>query len=377
MVHFVVGFLTVLMIGSCTVKPDSVNRDSTIDPVSFLSERTEVASGYTEATEGYSFDFPFDHGSHETFKNEWWYFTGNLYDEAERHYGFQFTIFRSALTPNSPQGLSDWDVKNIYMAHLTLTDTTNETFYQHEKFSRDSLGLAGSSTVDLNVWVDDWSIRGGGNLDEPITLYAQSNEIALKLNLTATKPVILQGNEGLSVKSADNTAKSHYYSIPRLLTEGAITINGTNHLVAGAAWMDREWSSSSLGPYHSGWDWFALQLSNGSDLMYYSMRFTNGREDAASAGTLVSKSGEVIKLKSSDVTLEVMDHWQSPIDGTSYPASWIIKVPSLGLDLVVEPVLADQELHGVFRYWEGAVRCSGQQGTVSVGCAGYVELTGY
>jgi len=32
------------------------------------------------ATEPREFSFPADHGSHDEFRNEWWYFTGNLAD---------------------------------------------------------------------------------------------------------------------------------------------------------------------------------------------------------------------------------------------------------------------------------------------------------
>ncbi len=55
----------------------------------------------------------------------------------------------------------------------------------------------------------------------------------------------------------------------------------------------------------------------------------------------------------------------------------MVRVPSAGLALLVEPSLEDQEMRTSFVYWEGAVRVSGVlAGTGSSG-RGYVEQTGY
>jgi predicted secreted hydrolase len=52
-------------------------------------------------------------------------------------------------------------------------------------------------------------------------------------------------------------------------------------------------------------------------------------------------------------------------------------VPKEGLDLLVEPWLAGQEMRTSFVYWEGAVRLSGTRAGRAVTGHGYVELTGY
>jgi predicted secreted hydrolase len=54
-----------------------------------------------------------------------------------------------------------------------------------------------------------------------------------------------------------------------------------------------------------------------------------------------------------------------------------VRVPELALDLRVHPVLANQELTGTPRYWEGAVDVTGRSGARTVGGRGYVELVGY
>jgi predicted secreted hydrolase len=72
-----------------------------------------------------------------------------------------------------------------------------------------------------------------------------------------------------------------------------------------------------------------------------------------------------------------MDQWTSPRGGTRYPGLWRIRVPSAALDVVVTPLLRDQELDLSVRYWEGAVRVSGMVDGRAVGGSGYVELVGY
>jgi predicted secreted hydrolase len=60
-----------------------------------------------------------------------------------------------------------------------------------------------------------------------------------------------------------------------------------------------------------------------------------------------------------------------------YPSGWRVRVPGLALELDVRPVLADQELSGTPRYWEGAVDVSGTRAGQGIGGRGYVELVGY
>lgn len=348
-----------------------------VNPISFLSEGFEDVTGYSQASDDYSFAFPRDHGSHEEFKNEWWYLTGNLQDDNANHYGFQLTIFRSSINQIPPNRNTNWGVRNVYMGHFTITDTANGRFLQHEKFSRDSLNLAGSSDKELNVWIEDWFITGEGSDQDPIIIDAKTGAFSLQLDLVSRKPIVLQGDDGFSVKSSDGEAASHYYSMTRLDAKGSIQINGATKAVTGTAWMDREWSSTSLGKNHSGWDWFALHLSDGSDLMYYRMRLANGEEDATSGGMVNSESGDVIKLSAEEFTLKVVDYWRSPKDGPIYPAKWVLEIPRLNVELLIQPVLANQELQGVFRYWEGAVSCFDKNSVKAMDCKGYVELTGY
>ena len=136
--------------------------------------------------------------------------------------------------------------------------------------------------------------------------------------------------------------------------------------------MDREWSTSALEPGQVGWDWFALALADGRELMFYRLRRVDGSDDPFSAGSIVGRDGVAKPLAIGDVAIEVLDRWASRRDGTRYPSRWRLSIPSERLTLEVEPRLADQEWIEPVRYWEGAVVARG-----SVSGEGYVELVGY
>ena len=45
-------------------------------------------SSFRLAEEGYRYEFPRDHGSHNDFRTEWWYYTGHLDTAEGRRFGF-------------------------------------------------------------------------------------------------------------------------------------------------------------------------------------------------------------------------------------------------------------------------------------------------
>ena len=190
------------------------------------------------------------------------------------------------------------------------------------------------------------------------------------------KAPVLNGDRGLSVKSTETGSASYYYSITRLDTTGTVSIDETDYNVTGLSWLDREWSTSALAPNQVGWDWFSLQLSDGTDLMLYNIRKTNGAADSSSSGTVTYADGRSRALKHGDFEIVIDDTWDSP-EGGRYPSRWTVSVPRDGLDLEIVPVMADQELFTTVRYWEGAVDVQGSRDGQPASGRGYVELTGY
>ena len=340
--------------------------------------RAESNAGFALATAPRRFEFPRDHGPHPEFRNEWWYMTGNLDSEDGRRFGFELTIFRFALAPRLAATDSSWRTNQVFIAHFAVTDVGGQTFHVAERFSRGALGLAGASTDPFRVWIDDWEIAAteGDHARERWQLRANDDDFGLEVTLKATKDPVLNGIDGLSQKSAEVGNASYYYSITRWQTEGRLRLGDKAFLVSGLSWLDREWSSSALAKDQAGWDWFALQLSDGSELMFYNLRKMDGTQDVHSGGTWISAAGESRHLDNDDISLSVTGQWTSPEGGT-YPAAWNIRLPKLGLALDVEPVLDDQELFTTVRYWEGAVDVTGSRDGVEVTGRGYVELTGY
>ena len=232
-------------------------------------------TGFARAVTPPILSFPRDHGPHPEYRSEWWYYTGNVQTAAGRHFGFQLTFFRSALAAQVAARESAWATAQVYMAHLALTDVETERFYAFERFSRASLGLAGARAQPFQVWVEDWSARTQNSDGLPIRLRAGQGEIGLELQLRSAKPIVLHGDRGLSQKGPEVGNASYYYSLTRMPTQGTIHIADEIFQVSGTSWMDREWSTSVLGKEYRGWDWFGLQLSDGSDLMFFRLRRTD------------------------------------------------------------------------------------------------------
>jgi predicted secreted hydrolase len=277
----------------------------------------------------------------------------------------------------------------VYLAHFAITDVARGSFRFAEKYSRGAAGLAGAQANPFKVWIDNWTLESRPLAADRLAaapptaespgdwrLHAQGSGYDLSVDLRPLLAPVLNGERGLSVKSAEPGAASYYYSIPRIAVQGRL-LRGTGSLdVHGLAWLDREWGSGALGVSQQGWDWFALQLQDGSALMFYSLRSHDGTRDPHSAGTWVDSAGRVKPLKSGDVRIEVSDYWISPRGGR-YPSRWRLLVPAVALDAEVRPVLANQELGTTPRYWEGAVDVQGTQAAQSTSGRGYVELVGY
>lgn len=334
-------------------------------------------NGFLRAEGPAPLSFPDDHGSHPDYQTEWWYYTGNLETASGRHFGYQLTFFRRALLPASERTLreSAWATDQIYMGHFALTDVREREFNAFERLARGSAGLAGVESAPFAVWLEDWQVRevkpGVYNLA------ASQDGLGLDLTLTDVKGPILQGDRGYSQKGPEPGNASYYYSLTRLKSSGLVQLNGESFPVTGESWMDHEYSTSALSEGQIGWDWFSIQLEDGSELMVYHIRRDDGVVDDFSGGSWITAEGTVTQLKKEDFRIEVLGTWTSPHSEATYPSRWNINVPQLELSLSLEPFLLDQELNVSYSYWEGAVRVEGSQAGQQVTGHGYVEMTGY
>jgi len=337
-----------------------------------------LAAQYRTAVPGYRFEFPRDYFDHPDFQTEWWYYTGNLKSANGRRYGFELTFFRQAVS-RDPAQAATWDVKDIYLTHLALSDLDGEKFYHSERTNRAGPGIAGVSASSARIWNGNWQIQWDG-ADQK--LQAIDKPFQLHLTLHPEKPPVIHGENGVSQKSEGAGHASYYISLTRLSASGQLELNGETLEVSGLAWMDHEFFTHQLEASQIGWDWLSLQLEDNTELMLFRIRRKDGSLDPFSAGTYVDAQGKSTHLRANDFILQPLaESWTSPVTHATYPIAWKIVIPKLELELEAHTSLAAQEFAGKTKiapsYWEGAIQLEGHRGKSPLGGVGYLEMTGY
>lgn len=383
-----------------------------------LCAQIATAQQWQQALPGYQYQFPRDYFDHPAYQTEWWYYTGNLRAKDGHRYGFELTFFREGVhVPQRAAASEDptWTPKEIYLAHLALSDIDGKTFYHTERLNRAGPGLAGASLAAKRYWNGNWDVRWTQLPGTTQRLRAVCDRFTLELNLQPEKPAVIHGRDGVSQKGPQSGEASHYISFTRIAVNGTLERNGFTDAVNGLAWMDHEYFSEALNqdlvsntrktgaassspseeqrgffpasrlvsaPFAlAGWDWFAIQLDNNEELMLYRLRTKSGEKDQYSSGTFVDATGRSHFLSASEFVLTPSEVWHSTQSGANYPVSWKISVPALQLKLTEQTALDDQELDSRNSispsYWEGAVTYNGQIAGHAVNGLGYLEMTGY
>ncbi len=346
-------------------------------------------ASWRQAGPGYEWKFPRDMYAHPEFRAEWWYVTGNLHAAADTtdELAFQLTFFRIGVQPAPVDSTgSVWRTADLIMAHAAVTDPASEAHTFSEVFWRTTPFLGGFGAVgDSNLaWCaappgtpGRWRL---GYQSGELHLQARDDkrDLAYDLRCRPSQAPVLHGRGGFSPKAADGSVGSLYFSQPRLAVTGTVWRDGQPLAVAGQGWLDREMFSNTLGTEQKGWDWAALQLDDGREIMLYRLLDQAGRTDFA-LGTLVETDGTSTPLPGSDWRLTARKFWTSPDTGARYPVQWDLVVPRANLELRLEAVLPDQEnlsSRTGIHYWEGAVRVR-SPGAGGPNGRGFVEMTGY
>jgi predicted secreted hydrolase len=319
---------------------------------------------------------PQDHRSHPEYRLEWWYYTGNLFDAQQRRFGYQLTFFRIGLK-SVPSIASAWAVRDVYMAHFALTDVNASRHHVAERLNRAGVGWAGADDRAYRVWNEDWraGLESSGH-----RLVASAPDFRLDLSLEEGKPAAFHGVEGYSQKGSSAGNGSYYYSLTRMPTRGTIAVGAREFAVQGLSWMDHEFGTTFLERSQTGWDWFSVQLDDGTELMVFRLRDRNGAADPRSSGTLIARDGRTLALEASAFALDPRRTWRSAVTKAEYPVEWHVRVPGERLDLKVRAVLDAQELNGLasqIAYWEGAIDVEGTREGAALRGRGYLEMTGY
>ena len=373
-----IGILVIIVVSAIGVALLLERPTDQISRTEFVFPDVANDSSFIKARPNPLLEFPKDHGSHDDYQTEWWYFTGNLSAKDGQEFGYQLTFFRRAIQPAENRSIrpSGWATEQVYLAHFTITNVGQNDFRFFERYSRGSAGLAGAvNNPFVEIWLENWQVK---QIDDgKFLLKAQQDEVSLELVLQDKKNIVLQGDNGYSQKGDQEGNASIYYSIPHLVSEGKLVWDGKEYSVEGLSWMDHEYSTSALNSQQVGWDWFAIHLSNGSELMVYNIRNSDGSLDAYSKGLLIFPDGSSTLLKKDEFAITSLKTWKSPHSAAEYPAKWRVEVPAWDIEITIAPLVEDQELNVSFIYWEGAVSVDGKFQGELVDGKGYVELTGY
>lgn len=325
-----------------------------------------AADGFAVPRPDPTFTFPDDHGAHPEYRIEWWYLTATLTDAEGRDYGAQWTLFRSALAPETTAG---WTAPQLWMGHAAVT--TEDDHFSTERLARGGIGQAGVTAAPFTAWIDDWAMtsaaEAGADALDALRLRARGTDFAYTLSLVAEGPLIFHGAQGYSVKSAEGQA-SYYYSQPFYQVTGEITLADGPVTVTGTAWLDREWSSQPLSETQEGWDWFSLQLPGGDRLMGFGLRERDG--GVYTAATWIGANGETVAYPDGALRLTPLTWTQ--VEGREVPTEWRVALPDRGLDIVTTPLNPQSWMSTSFAYWEGPISFTGSHEG-----RGYLEMTGY
>ena len=324
----------------------------------FAGLGTDV-DGFSSPQRPAQFDFPIDHGPHYDYRIEWWYLTANLEGLDGTPYGLQWTLFRSALTPDGGKG---WSSPQLWMGHAAVT--TPDAHFVTERLARGGIGQAGVQADPFEAWIDDWQLVGPDFATLRMT--ASGPEFAYDMVLKSDGPLVFHGDEGYSVKSAEGQA-SFYYSQPFYAIEGTLILPTGSIEVAGDAWLDREWSSQPLSDNQTGWDWFSLSLEDGK-LMGFRLRQTDG--SYYTSATWIDPNGSATSYANG--AFEADPVVISDVGGRDVPTTWNVRLPDRGVDVEVTAINPQAWMDTSVPYWEGPIIVLGSHTG-----RGYLEMTGY
>jgi predicted secreted hydrolase len=331
-------------------------------------------------------ELPRDDAAHDRL-TEWWYYTGHLRDETSGRWGFEFVVFR-AQRGSFPV---------TWASHLAVTDETGDRFTYAQRSEIGAqvdratepgvfhLAIAGADLArPETLGRAAWEMGGSGGNDrlqasaDAAETSGDRRAIGIDVVLSSTRPPMLHDTDGWI--DFGPAGSSYYYSRTRLrVIGGTLAVDGEPRSVTGSAWFDHQWGDF-IAVGGGGWDWFAVNLDDGTDVTLSLVRDAEGGYPLV-YGTLQRADGSTRHLPADAFRVDVTRRWQSPSTGADYPAGWRIAIPDEGYTIELVPTVADQELDttattGVV-YWEGSQRVTATRHGEPLGGEAYVELTGY
>jgi len=317
---------------------------------------------------GSSIIFPRDEGRHRAVANlEWWYvifhakgkITGHDYSILVTHFNNTFRFF-------------------------TITDLTEKT---HESGTTRGKLQASSQYMDVNQFTqyghDSFRIKKdpqGNLIPFEYEIETHHDSMYLKADLVALRPpMMVMENGNFKVGKSGMT---YYYSLTRLKAQGILTYQGVTEPFEASAWLDHQWGPFFVSPIEVGklfesYEWFCIQLDDGSDIMLiniYDRKFRLPKTPDYGAVEIVDFNN--LNQHTTKRKFKRLGYWQDPVSGHIMSMGWKLEVDEWDLSLNLEPDFYEQmvkmPLNGDF--WEGSISVKGHHKGKSVTGRAFGEL---
>lgn len=333
-----------------------MGRFQTLGTVILFALLTVLLSGCGGSATSALITLPEDDAAHSDAETEWWYYHAHLNASSGESYAFHYVVFQVAIPDHSP----------VKVAHLAISDPQKGVYAIDQKLSLAAPRDEGTHGFSFDI--DGWKMSGYAGDDQ---LSAFTDEYAFDLILNEAKLPVFHHYTGLV--NLGEAGESFYYSRTRLDVSGTISVENRKAAITGQAWFDHQWGN--FDPRSIGWDWFALQMSDGTDVMISLVRDEKDQL-VYRYGTFIAPDGNATHLVGEDFQVSPTGSWISPASGATYPSGWGVSIPGWGVDVVLIPVIVQSEFDATSTtrnyYWEGEVTINGSHGG-----KGFVELSGY
>lgn len=351
---------------------------------------------------------PQDAGPHDAATIEWWYVNAFLTTESGRKYAVVGSWFRTGLTPDRKghyliYSLADLDAKT--KTAYSVLDQGNRRLLagllpllaqlkpedprplqlladlQKDRLPKPHRALPGDAVVTttprFSIAFEKNRIAQASDDARTWEAALQGDDFAVDLTLKQPeRPAMLVGGAGKT--GLGRPDDMFYVSLTRMAVEGTLTVKGKTEKVTGVGWLDRQWGTSWVVS-DNGWDWFGVQLDDGSDLIVYRIKDNATGKVLRAEATLLKADGT--QVVDDRVTFTPRGQWADPATKITYPASFDVSLETLGHALTMTPAFPAQTIPVIGigdAIWEGAVEVSGRKkdGAAVTG-KGYMELVGY
>lgn len=358
---------------------------------------------------------------HQSSTTEWWYINSHFTGEDNKEYSLFASFFRKLLKYDKEKD------ELVYAHSITwaIVDIENQKYYANsvvdkrapeiglERIRKGEIvkdnrirkaaiemlekgvvpypdrlfeGDVSCATDKLELILDTNSLIKQADDSYKMELLDKEHNVACSLHFSPKRKAIRHGNNGIVY--GVNAEDMFYYFIPRNSIEGSIRIGEKNIAIQkGNAWYDHEFGRSQDEKKNQeidvskdvAWDWISVQFDNDTELTAYNLVENATNENCGSYLILIDKNSKRKQVK--DFTFKAIGkQWTSTRTFQDYPTHWLLEAPSIGLQLEVEAVFAEQEFATVISkpaFWEGRVNVKGQMQNENLQGKGFIERSGF